>query len=191
MDETELDDVHAAIFYEWKLQSLLYKRIAVVSDSYSEEIKRHSKYNCSRIMILQSNDLLGRPKSRFDYTLFDLTLELTPPHDVFHRATFRVHSSNDLLGVELGGALKNVIAIGFCDNTKAALVTRAIVEMRKLGVACGAQAPIRPPPCRRFNFLSLEKPVSNCLNSSDLDYSEKYIKLRRCSSQDMIIIFHL
>ena len=89
--------------------------------------------------------ILERPKSRFDYTLFDLTLELTPPHDVFHRATFRVYSSNDLLGVELSGALKNVIAIGagvrdgigFGDNSKAALVTRVIVEMRKLGVACG------------------------------------------------------
>src|SRR6185436_20500761 len=54
----------------------------------------------------------------------------------------------DLLGVELGGALKNVIAIAagvgdwlcFGDNSKASLVTRAIVEMRRLGVACGAQA---------------------------------------------------
>ena len=62
--------------------------------------------------------------------------------------TFRVYTSTDLLGVELGGALKNVIAIaagigdglGFGDNSKAALVTRAIVEIRRLGVACGAQA---------------------------------------------------
>ena len=105
--------------------------------------------------------ILERPKSRFDCTLFDLTLELTPPHDVFHRATFRIYSSNDLLGVELGGALKNVIGAGVCDgigfgdNSKAALITRVIVEMRKLGVACGAQAPIMPPLCRRFNFLSL------------------------------------
>ena len=67
---------------------------------------------------------------------------------LFHRPAFRVYSSNDLLGVELAGALKNVIAIGagvsdglgFGDNSKAALVTRAITEMRKLGVACGAQA---------------------------------------------------
>jgi glycerol-3-phosphate dehydrogenase (NAD(P)+) len=52
-----------------------------------------------------------------------------------------------VLGVELGGALKNVIAIaagvgdglGFGDNSKAALVTRAIVEIRRLGVACGSQ----------------------------------------------------
>ena len=143
--------------------------------------------------------ILERPKSRFDYTLFDLTVELTPPHNIFHRATFRVYSSNDLVDMELGGTLKNVIAIGagvcdgigFGDNSKAALVTRVIVEMRKLGVACGAQAPIMPPLCRRFNFLSLGKPASNCLNSSDLDYSEKYIQLRRCSSQGIIIIFHL
>ena len=67
---------------------------------------------------------------------------------LFNRPTFRVYTSPDLLGVELGGALKNVIAIaagvgdglGFGDNTKAALVTRAIVEIRRLGVACGAQA---------------------------------------------------
>ena len=67
---------------------------------------------------------------------------------LFNRPTFRVYTSTDLLGVEMGGALKNVIAIaagigdglGFGDNSKAALVTRAIVEIRRLGVACGAQA---------------------------------------------------
>jgi glycerol-3-phosphate dehydrogenase (NAD(P)+) len=66
----------------------------------------------------------------------------------FHRPAFRVYTSSDLLGVELGGALKNVVAIaagacdglGFGDNSKAALVTRALVEVRRLGVACGAQA---------------------------------------------------
>lgn len=67
---------------------------------------------------------------------------------LFHRATFRVYTSTDLLGVELGGALKNVIAIaagvcdglGFGDNSKAALITRAAAEIRRLGVACGAQS---------------------------------------------------
>lgn len=67
--------------------------------------------------------------------------------ELFNRPTFRVYRSPDLLGVELGGALKNVIAIaagvgdglGFGDNAKAALVTRAMVEIRRLGVACGAQ----------------------------------------------------
>ena len=67
---------------------------------------------------------------------------------LFHRATFRVYTSTDIRGVELGGALKNVmgIAAGVCDglglgdNSKAALLTRAIAEMRRLGVARGAQA---------------------------------------------------
>ncbi len=67
---------------------------------------------------------------------------------VFHSPAFRVYTSPDIHGVELGGALKNVIAIGagvcdglgFGDNSKAALVTRAVSEMRRLGVACGAQA---------------------------------------------------
>jgi glycerol-3-phosphate dehydrogenase (NAD(P)+) len=66
---------------------------------------------------------------------------------LFHRPAFRVYTSPDLAGVELGGALKNVIAIaagicdglGFGDNSKAALVTRALAEMRRLGVAAGAQ----------------------------------------------------
>src|SRR5437660_1080154 len=67
---------------------------------------------------------------------------------LFSRPTFRVYTSADLPGVELGGALKNVIAfaagigdgLGFGDNSKAALVTRAISEIRRLGTACGAQA---------------------------------------------------
>ena len=66
--------------------------------------------------------------------------------ELFHTTTFRVYTSQDILGVELGGALKNIIAIGagICDgmnfgaNSKAALVTRAIVEIRRLGTAMGA-----------------------------------------------------
>lgn len=67
---------------------------------------------------------------------------------LFHRPAFRVYTSTDLRGVELGGALKNVIAIaagagdglGFGDNSKAALLTRGIAEMQRLGVAAGARA---------------------------------------------------
>jgi glycerol-3-phosphate dehydrogenase (NAD(P)+) len=66
---------------------------------------------------------------------------------ILHRNTFRVYTTADLIGVELGGALKNVIALaaglgdalGFGDSSKAALVTRALAEIRRLGVACGAQ----------------------------------------------------
>lgn len=66
----------------------------------------------------------------------------------FHQPLFRVYTSTDLSGVELGSSLKNIIAIaagvcdglGFGDNSKAALITRAIVEIRRLGVACGARS---------------------------------------------------
>ncbi|MDP4199845.1 MAG: NAD(P)H-dependent glycerol-3-phosphate dehydrogenase [Bacteroidota bacterium] len=67
--------------------------------------------------------------------------------DAFFLPYFRVYSSSDVIGVELAGALKNVIAIcagmidgaGFGDNTKAALMTRGLAEMRRLGVALGAE----------------------------------------------------
>jgi glycerol-3-phosphate dehydrogenase (NAD(P)+) len=65
---------------------------------------------------------------------------------LFMTPYFRVYGSNDVLGVELGGSIKNIVAIGagiidgagFGDNTKAALITRGIAEMRRLGVALGA-----------------------------------------------------
>lgn len=67
--------------------------------------------------------------------------------DVMSSDTLRVYTSTDVIGVELGGALKNVIAIaaGFCDglglgdNTKAALITRGLAEMARLGVCMGAE----------------------------------------------------
>ncbi len=67
--------------------------------------------------------------------------------DVFMNEYMRLYTSNDVKGVELGGALKNIIAfcsgvaagIGFGDNTFAALITRGLVEIRKLGVALGGK----------------------------------------------------
>ena len=68
--------------------------------------------------------------------------------EVFASPVFRVYTSSDSLGVELGGALKNVIAlaagmadgIGYGDNTKAALITRGISEMSRLAVKMGARS---------------------------------------------------
>ena len=67
---------------------------------------------------------------------------------VFMNPVFRVYTSGDLIGVELGGALKNVYAIatgiidgmGLGDNPKAAMMTRAVAELSRLGTALGGQA---------------------------------------------------
>lgn len=66
---------------------------------------------------------------------------------LFHTSLFRVYRSQDIVGVELGGALKNIIAIaagmadglGFGANTKGALLTRGLAEIIRLGVHMGAQ----------------------------------------------------
>jgi glycerol-3-phosphate dehydrogenase (NAD(P)+) len=66
----------------------------------------------------------------------------------FSDASFRVYTNSDIVGVELGGALKNIIAIaaGICDglglghNSVAALITRGLAEMTRLVVACGGRA---------------------------------------------------
>ena len=96
--------------------------------------------------------------------------------DRLGRRRFRLYVNEDILGVELGGALKNVVAIaagaadglGFGDNGKAGLLTRGLAEMMRLGIAAGANradvrrsgrhrrphrdvrlAPVAQPPARR------------------------------------------
>ena len=74
----------------------------------------------------------------------ELTLYL---QNIFMNPSFRVYTSPDMLGVEIGGALKNVIALAagiadglnYGDNTKAALITRGIKEIASLGVAMGGE----------------------------------------------------
>lgn len=68
--------------------------------------------------------------------------------ELFHQPTFRPYASNDIVGVEVGGAVKNVLAVaaGIVDgmklgaNARAGLVTRGLVEMSRLGVALGAHS---------------------------------------------------
>jgi len=74
---------------------------------------------------------------------------------IFHSQNFRIYTNPDVAGVELGGSLKNVIALacGVCDglgygsNTKAAILTRGLAEIARLGKAMGAKA-------KTFNGLS-------------------------------------
>ncbi len=67
--------------------------------------------------------------------------------DLLMSRTFRIYTSDDLIGVELGGAVKNIIAIaagiveglGYGDNTKAALITRGLAEIRRFGIYLGGK----------------------------------------------------
>jgi len=69
--------------------------------------------------------------------------------DILMTPSFRIYTNPDMLGVEIAGALKNVIALGtgiaeglgFGDNSKAAFMTRGLTEITRLGVALGASAP--------------------------------------------------
>ncbi len=74
----------------------------------------------------------------------DLSMDL---QDLFMNDIFRVYINNDMIGVELGGALKNIIALaagictglGYGDNTEAALITRGLLEIIRIGKAYGAE----------------------------------------------------
>src|SRR5690625_3027277 len=66
--------------------------------------------------------------------------------DLFINESFRVYTSTDIVGIELGGALKNIIALGagisdglgYGDNAKAALITRGLAEITRIGTSLGA-----------------------------------------------------
>ena len=68
--------------------------------------------------------------------------------DVFHSPLFRVYPNDDIIGCELGGVLKNIVAIaagmsdglGAGDNTRSAIITRGLAEMTRLGIAMGAKS---------------------------------------------------
>ncbi|MGB9716180.1 MAG: NAD(P)H-dependent glycerol-3-phosphate dehydrogenase [Thermodesulfovibrionales bacterium] len=93
--------------------------------------------------------------------------------EIFNTNTFRVYRHNDILGVEIGGALKNVIAIasGICDslnlgnNARASLITRGLAEITRLGVAMGAEE-------KTFSGLSgLGDLVLTCTSTLSRNYS--------------------
>ena len=113
---------------EEEIPSGLQTRVAVLSGpSHAEEVSRHI------------------PTSVVAASLKMDVAEAV--QKVFMSPSFRVYTNPDVLGVELGGALKNIIAIaagisdglGFGDNTKGALLTRGLAEITRLGVVMGAQ----------------------------------------------------
>ncbi len=111
-----------------ELPSEVHARICALSGpSHAEEVARR----VPTAVVIAGND----------------TNLLTMLQEVFSNAYFRVYRSNDLIGVEIGGAVKNIIAIaagiiaglGFGDNTIGALLTRGIVEISRFGIALNAQ----------------------------------------------------
>lgn len=103
--------------------------IATISGpTFAAEIARH----CPSALVAAANDLTTAQRVQ----------------DIFSTKTIKVFTSTDLLGVELGGALKNIIAIatGISDglslgyNARAALITRGLVEIKRIGTAMGARA---------------------------------------------------
>jgi glycerol-3-phosphate dehydrogenase (NAD(P)+) len=112
-----------------EIPSLQTKQIAVLSGpSHAEEVAR--KIPTAVVAASKNKKTAELVQSAF----------MTP--------YFRVYTSSDLVGVEMGGAFKNVIAIGagiidgakFGDNTKAAIMTRGIAEISRLGIRLGAKA---------------------------------------------------
>ncbi len=97
--------------------------------------------------------------------------------DVLTRPTFRCYASTDVVGVQAGGALKNVVAIavgmafglGYGDNARAALITRGLAEMTRLAVALGAE------PMTLAGLAGLGDLVATC--SSPLSRNRRFGEL--------------
>jgi glycerol-3-phosphate dehydrogenase (NAD(P)+) len=110
----------------------------------------HNFLNNSQLSVLSGPSHAEEVSKRIPTAVVAASLEEETSKTVqaaFMTSYFRVYSSTDILGVELGGAFKNVIAIGagiidgagFGDNTKAAIMTRGVTEISRLGLAMGAQ----------------------------------------------------
>lgn len=108
--------------------------------------------------------------------------------DIFMCNNFRVYTSPDIKGIELGGAIKNVIALaagiidglGFGDNTKAALITRGITEIARLGLAMG---------CRIETFSGLSgigDLIVTCTSNHSRNHNAGYYIGQGCSVEEAL-----
>ena len=115
--------------YEESLPEALYRRFAVLSGpSFAREVALEMP---TAVVAAAADPLVAKGVQ-----------------DIFNCRFFRVYTNSDLVGVELGGAVKNVIAIaagiadglGFGSNTRAAIITRGLAEIARLGQALGARS---------------------------------------------------
>ncbi len=109
--------------------------------------------------------------------------------DAFQTSWFRSYTNNDVVGVELGGALKNVIALaagmtaglGYAHNTTAALMTRGLAEMARLGLAMGAR------PATFYGLAGMGDLVLTCTGSLSRNRTVGY-RLGQGESLDAILL---
>jgi glycerol-3-phosphate dehydrogenase (NAD(P)+) len=113
------------------------------------EVARESLQGRPRCLAVLGGPSFAREVARGDPTAGVLACEDPAEgrrlQEILSRGSFRCYTNRDLVGVEMGGALKNVIALaagvveglGFGSNTAAALMTRGLTEITRLGVACG------------------------------------------------------
>jgi glycerol-3-phosphate dehydrogenase (NAD(P)+) len=119
--------------------------LALMSDVVSEEITGHSVVAISGPTF--ASEVAARQPTAIVAAGTDAEAARLA-QDALSNKTFRVYTHDDLVGVELGGALKNVMAvatgmvegIGLGNNSRAALITRGLAEMTRLGIALGARS---------------------------------------------------
>lgn len=119
--------------------------LALMSDVVAEEAPGHSVVAVSGPSFA-AEVAARQPTAIVAASLDESAARLT--QEVLSSGSFRVYSHDDLIGVELGGALKNVMAVatgivegvGLGNNSRAALITRGLAEMTRLGVSLGARS---------------------------------------------------
>ena len=126
------------------IENKTYKRI-------SEVIEETLKIAPDNIVVLSGPSHAEEVARKIPTAVVSASVSMEAAKNVqeaFKTPYFRVYANDDVIGVELGGALKNIIALaagicdgaGFGDNTKAALMTRGLVEMNRLGKTMGARS---------------------------------------------------
>ncbi|MGL4739821.1 MAG: NAD(P)H-dependent glycerol-3-phosphate dehydrogenase [Sarcina sp.] len=105
----------------------------------------------NRVVVLSGPSHAEEVAKNIPTTLVASSLDMDAAHkvqDLFMDKNFRIYTNDDVIGVEIGGAVKNIIAlaagisdgIGYGDNSKAALMTRGMYEITKAGIALGGRA---------------------------------------------------
>ena len=121
------------------------KTLALMSDAVAEEVSGRP------VVAISGPSFASEVAARQPTAIVAASLDADAARvaqDALSSSTFRVYTHDDLIGVELGGALKNVMAVatgivegvGLGNNSRAALITRGLAEMTRLGIALGARA---------------------------------------------------